>query len=47
LIQVYAAEEASSDKVLGGKQAFQQATEKRSEIREIVAVELVQEITLK
>jgi hypothetical protein len=39
--------EAIRDKVLGGKQAFQQATEKRSEIREIVAVELVQEIVLK
>jgi hypothetical protein len=39
--------EAIRDKVLGGKQAFQQATEKRGEIREIVAIELVQEITLK
>ncbi len=39
--------EAIRDKVLGGKQAFQQATEKRSEIREIVGIELVQEITLK
>jgi hypothetical protein len=39
--------EAIRDKVLGGKQAFQQATEKRGEIREIVGIELVQEITLK
>ena len=39
--------EAIRDKVLGGKQAFQQATEKRSEIREIVGIELVQEVTLK
>lgn len=39
--------EAIRDKVLGGKQAFQQAAEKRTEIREILAVELVQEIMLK
>jgi hypothetical protein len=39
--------EAIRDKVLGGKQTFQQAAEKRSEIREIVGVELVQEVTLK
>ncbi len=39
--------EAIRDKVLGGKQALQQATEKRSEIREIVGIELVQEIMLK
>jgi hypothetical protein len=39
--------EAVRDKVLGGKQAAQQAAEKRTEIREIVATELLQEITLK
>jgi hypothetical protein len=39
--------EAIRDKVLGGKQAFQQAAEKRGEIREILSVELVQEIMLK
>lgn len=39
--------EAIRDKVLGGKQAFQQAAEKRTELREIVGVELVQEIMLK
>jgi hypothetical protein len=39
--------EAIRDKVLGGKQAFLQAGEKRAEIREIVGIELVQEIMLK
>jgi hypothetical protein len=39
--------EAIRDKVLGGKQTAQQAAEKRTEIREIVAIELVQEIMLK
>jgi hypothetical protein len=38
---------AIRDKALGGKQAFQQATEKRTEIREILVIELVQEIMLK
>ncbi len=39
--------EAIRDKVLGGKQAAQQADEKRGEIREVLTEELVQEITLK
>ena len=39
--------EAVRDKVLGGKQAAQQAAEKRTEIREVVATELLQEVTLK
>jgi len=39
--------EAIRDKVLGGKQAAQQAAEKRNEIREIVGTDLVQEIMLK
>jgi hypothetical protein len=33
--------------VFGGKQTAQQAAEKRTEIREIVAIDLVQEIMLK
>jgi hypothetical protein len=39
--------ETVRDKILGGKQAAQQAAEKRSDIREIVATELVQEVMLK
>jgi L-rhamnose mutarotase len=39
--------EAVRDKILGGKQAGQQLTEKRAEIREIVSSELMQEIFLK
>jgi hypothetical protein len=39
--------EAARDKILGGKQAAQQLGEKRSEIREIVSSELMQEIFLK
>ena len=39
--------EAVRDKVLGGKQAAQQAAEKRTEIREIVGTMLLQEIMLK
>ncbi len=39
--------EAIRDKVLGGKQAAQQGAEKRSEIREILSVEIVQEVMLK
>ena len=39
--------EAIRDKVFGGKQAAQQAAEKRTEIREILAIELVQEVMLK
>ncbi len=39
--------EAIRDKLLGGKQAFQQSSEKRNEIREILTVDQVQEITLK
>lgn len=39
--------EALRDKILGGKQPAQQLAEKRSEIREIVSSELLQEITLK
>ena len=39
--------EGVRDKVLGGKQAAQQAAEKRTEIREVVATELIQEVTLK
>lgn len=39
--------EAIRDKFLGGKQTAQQAAEKRTEIREILAIDLVQEITLK
>ncbi len=39
--------EAIRDKVLGGKQAAQQADEKRGEIREIISTEYVQEIMLK
>lgn len=39
--------EAARDKILGGKQAAQQLGEKRSEIREIIASDLMQEIFLK
>jgi hypothetical protein len=39
--------EAARDKILGGKQAAQQLGEKRSEIREIVSSDLMQEIFLK
>jgi hypothetical protein len=39
--------EAIRDKFLGGKQTAQQAAEKRTEIREILAIDLVQEVTLK
>ena len=39
--------EAVRDKVSGGKQAAQQADEKRGEIREVISTELVQEVTLK
>jgi len=39
--------EALRDKILGGKQPAQQVAEKRSEIREIISSELLQEITLK
>ncbi|MGB8969645.1 MAG: hypothetical protein WCC16_12660, partial [Candidatus Sulfotelmatobacter sp.] len=35
------------DKILGGKGAAQQLSEKRSEIREIISSELLQEIYLK
>jgi len=39
--------EAIRDKVLGGKQPAQQLADKRSEIREVISSELLQEITLK
>ncbi len=39
--------EAIRDKILGGKAAAQQASEKRAEIREIISSELLQEIYLK
>src|SRR5215467_2155353 len=39
--------EAARDKILGGKQAAQQLGEKRSEIREILSSDLMQEIFLK
>jgi len=39
--------EAARDKILGGKQVAQQLGEKRSEIREIVSSDLMQEIFLK
>ncbi len=39
--------EAIRDKVMGGKQQAQQVAEKRTEIREIVSSELLQEIVLK
>ncbi len=39
--------EAVRDKILGGKQAAQQLGEKRAEIREIIASDLLQEIFLK
>lgn len=39
--------EAVRDKILGGKQAAQQLSEKRAEIREIVSSELWQEVFLK
>jgi hypothetical protein len=39
--------EALRDKILGGKQPAQQLAEKRSEIREILSSELLQEIMLK
>ncbi len=35
------------DKIIGGKQPAQQLAEKRSEIREIISSELLQEIILK
>ena len=39
--------EAIRDKIMGGKQPAQQVGEKRREMREIVASELFQEVTLK
>ena len=39
--------ETVRDKILGGKQQAQQLAEKRTEIREIISSELVQEIMLK
>jgi hypothetical protein len=39
--------EALRDKVLGGKQAAQQAAEKREEIREVISSQLLHEIYLK
>jgi hypothetical protein len=39
--------EAIRDKVLGGKQPAQQLAEKRTEIREIISSDLMQEIMLK
>ena len=39
--------EGVRDKILGGKQAAQQLGEKRAEIREIIASDLLQEIFLK
>jgi len=39
--------EAIRDKVLGGKQRDQQVAQQRTEIREIVSSELLQEVTLK
>jgi len=39
--------EAVRDKILGGKQPAQDLAEKRTEIREIVSTELLQEVTLK
>ena len=39
--------EAVRDKILGGKQAAQQAAEKRNDIREIISTDLLQEIMLK
>jgi len=39
--------EALRDKILGGKAQGQQLTEKRSEIREVISSELLQEIFLK
>ena len=39
--------EAVRDKIMGGKQAAQQLAEKRTEIREIVSSELMEEIYLK
>jgi hypothetical protein len=39
--------EAVRDKILGGKAAAQQASEKRAEIREIISSELLEEIYLK
>jgi hypothetical protein len=35
------------DKILGGKQALQEVTDKRSEIREIISSDLMQEVWLK
>jgi hypothetical protein len=35
------------DKILGGKQPAQQLAEKRAEIRELIASDLLQEIILK
>ena len=39
--------EAVRDKIMGGKQQAQQVAEKRTEIREVVSSELLQEIMLK
>jgi hypothetical protein len=39
--------EMMRDKILGGKQPAQQLSEKRSEIRELISSELLQEIILK
>ena len=35
------------DKIMGGKQVLQEVTDKRSEIREILTSDLMQEVTLK
>jgi hypothetical protein len=39
--------EAVRDKLMGGKQPAQQLAEKRTEMREVISSELMQEITLK
>jgi len=39
--------EVLRDKILGGKQPAQQLAEKRTEMREIISSELLQEVTLK
>ncbi len=35
------------DKIMGGKQVMQEVTDKRSEIREILSSDLMQEVVLK